>query len=81
MTYTEKELEELAELNGVKFSELDPSKTYIIKVEVDNMEQQDVPIYCHNVRECFCRLKIKNVIVVPVGNNYPNLKIFKLEQE
>lgn len=82
MTYTEKELEELAELNGVKFSELDPSKTYIVKVDVSDMASaSEVFRHCLSIKECFVKFKIDNVIIVPVGNKYPDLKIFKLEQE
>ena len=88
MTYTEKELKEIKQLEfnkdvdlpnveTITLGELKPTKTYIVKVEVEDVNKVDV--ICRNLKEAFERVGIKKILIIPTYYGQPAIKLYELE--
>ncbi len=83
MTYTEKELKEIEGLdfNTITTYELDKNKTYLIKLEVEDLSKDKVYSICCDLREKLDLIGIKNVLIVPTFYGQSALNVYELEKD
>ena len=83
MTYIEKELKELKglDLNIITTYELDANKTYLIKLEVEDLSNDDVNSICNDLSNKLNSIGLKNVLIVPTFYGQSALTMYELERE
>jgi len=82
-TYTEKELKEIKGLdfNTITTYELDTNKTYLIKVEVEDLSKVSVNLICSDLRDKLNSIGIKNVLIVPTFYGQSPITMYELEKD